>query len=72
MVGAYYASEVLRALDVGRVRQQIFNAEKLLDWLNEQPESKIGLAAIYQFGPPCVRLKMPPWKRSLYSNTMAG
>jgi hypothetical protein len=55
VVGAYYASEVLRALNVGRVRQQICNAEKLLDWLKEWPEPQIGLAAIYQLGPYCVR-----------------
>lgn len=55
VVGVYYASEVLRALNVGRVRQQICNAEKLLDWLKEWPESQIGLAAIFQLGPHCVR-----------------
>lgn len=52
----YYAKEAIRLDGQGTVSLEIQNAEKVLNWLREGwPESKVGLAHVYQFGPYAIR-----------------
>jgi Protein of unknown function (DUF3987) len=55
VLGDFFASEALRLFEAGAVSPEIAQAEKLLAWLQAWPEDKIGLVAIYQFGPNSIR-----------------
>ena len=51
----FYAGEMLRLVDASAVSPELKQAETLLKWWQEQPDTTLHLATIYQRGPNSLR-----------------
>jgi len=51
----YYLNEALRLFNSGVADPNLYEANKLLDWLRDKGKTKVTLLEIYQYGPTSIR-----------------